>query len=141
MRNKRSVQVPHPENRVLFELTTISNELCRENMTTVQTSIIPQSNKSRKQGAEDPLDFKHYQRPGSSERPLLQKPYEPERPTMPFTVSSHEDLQPPQPQPRRDLSEPSRQSAANLNAAYREVVMNAARKQLGMANDPSRDSC
>ena len=34
--DKRSVHVPNPENRVLFELTTISNELARENdMTTV----------------------------------------------------------------------------------------------------------
>lgn len=121
MRNKRSVQVPHPENRVLFELTTISNELCRENMTTVQTSLIPQSNRSSKQlpGAE----AKRHRRMGSSERPLLQAAHEPERPTMPFTVSSQESLQQYQ-RPARDYSEPLRQSAANLNAAYREVVMN-----------------
>ena len=49
MRNKRSVQVPNPENRVLFELTTISNEIGRDNMTTVQTTLIPNSNRSLKQ--------------------------------------------------------------------------------------------
>jgi len=48
MRNKRSVQVPNPENRVLFELTTISAELGRDNMTTVQTTLIPNSNRSIK---------------------------------------------------------------------------------------------
>ena len=32
----------------MFELTTISNELARDNMTTVQTSLIPNSNRSLK---------------------------------------------------------------------------------------------
>lgn len=48
MRQKRSVQVPNPENRVLFELTTISNELGKDAMTTVQTTLIPNSNRSLK---------------------------------------------------------------------------------------------
>ena len=126
--------MPNPENRVLFELTTISNELGRENMTTVQTSLIPQSNRSNKQGNRVR---------GSSERPLLFKTYEPERPTQPFVVSSAESLQQAatlEEQRARDRSDQSRQSAANLNAAYREVVMNQARKQSAMVNDQSRDS-
>ena len=45
-REKRSVQVPNPENRVLFELTTISNEIGKDNMTTVQTTLIPNSIRS-----------------------------------------------------------------------------------------------
>ena len=45
-REKRSVQVPNPENRVLFELTTISNEMGKDNMTTVQTTLIPNSIRS-----------------------------------------------------------------------------------------------
>jgi len=49
MRLKRSVQVPNPENRVLFELTTISDRIGPENMTTVQTTLIPHSNRSLKQ--------------------------------------------------------------------------------------------
>ena len=48
MRLKRSVQVPNPENRVLFELTTISDAIGRDNMTTVQTTLIPNSNRSLK---------------------------------------------------------------------------------------------
>ena len=41
--NKRSVQVACPENRVLFELTTISNDLVQQeqDLTTVYTSLVP----------------------------------------------------------------------------------------------------
>ena len=55
---KRSVQVPNPENRVLFELTTISNELNRDNMTTVQTTLIPNSGRSNKQVIRNDQDLR-----------------------------------------------------------------------------------
>jgi len=85
--NKRSVQVSHPENRVLFELTTISNEICRDNMTTVQTSIIPASNHSSKQLGL--VEQRQKLLRGSSERVQTYLGHEPEQALMPFTVEGN----------------------------------------------------
>ena len=106
--------MPNPENRVLFELTTISNEIGRDNMTTVQTTLIPHSGRSQKQNPYG----KHVRR-GSSEQAKYFTTHDPVAASMPFNVEP-------------DLQNYREQLAQPVNSAYREVVMNQARRHHGI---------